>query len=173
MRRFFGFLERIVVFSSAILLVFLLEAKAQPGFAQAQPGGPGIDSLVFKLDSLEREIRKRALTEPDKKQISQCARVQRQFLQERRAAMPEVAEVDSALRELKLKRVRPDDPQAERLMSRKFSLEQGFENAWQATAEGKRCTDADAKRRSAGDAALKADPQYRALQERMKRKGLL
>lgn len=162
-----------VVFSGAILLAFLLDAKAQPAFAQGSPGGPGIDSLVFKIDSLEREIRKRVLTDADKKQISQCARVQRQFLQERRAAMPEVAEVDSALRELKLKRVRPDDPQAERLMSRKFSLEQGFENAWQATAEGKRCTDADAKRRSAGDAALKADAQYRALQERMKRKGLL
>lgn len=155
----------------ALVLVFASVAFAQMNWSGQGP--QGVDSLVFRLDSLEREIRKRSVTDKDKKQISQCARTKRQFLQERRAAIPEVAEVDSALRAIKLKGVRPDDPQANRLMERKYSLEQGFENAWQATAEGKRCTDADSTRRRAGDAALKSDAQYQRLQERLKQKGLL
>jgi hypothetical protein len=155
----------------ALVLAFAPATSAQMNWSGQGP--QGVDTLVFKLDSLEREIRKRTLTDQDKKQISQCARTKRQFLQERRNALPEVAEVDSALRAIKLKGVRPDDPQANRLMERKYSLEQGFENAWQATAEGKRCTAADSTRRRAGDAALKAHPHYQRLQERLKQKGLL
>lgn len=139
-------------------------------FAQSMSGP---DSLVAKRDSLERAIRQRSLTPEDKQNLSQCARTQRAFLTERRQGNPEVAKADSALRDLKLKRVSPNDPAALNWMERKYSLEKGFDEAWLATTEGRRCAEADSLRRKRLDAVVAADKQYRHLLDRLKRQGML
>jgi hypothetical protein len=113
------------------------------------------------------------LTEEDKRHLSECARTQRQFLVESRLKAPEVAKVDSLLRAIKLKGVGPEDAEALRLMQKKYSLEQGFDDAWNATVEGKRCKAADEKRRQREEKALQAHPAYQRLLEQLKQQGLL
>jgi hypothetical protein len=129
--------------------------------------------LEWKRDSLERAIRRGVLTSEDKQQLSQCARTQRQFLEEARKKNPEVARVDSLLRAVKLKGVGPDDPEAMRLMQKKYSFEQGFDNAWSATAEGKRCLSADVLRRKREEKALAEHAGYQKVLAQLKQQGLL
>ncbi len=133
----------------------------------------GPDSLVARRDSLERAIRQRSLTPEDKQNLSQCARAQRAFLTEKRQGNPEVAKVDSTLRAIKLKRVSPNDPAAEKLMERKYNLEKAFDDAWLASAEGRRCAEADGLRRKRIDSTMATDKQYRHLLDRIKRQGML
>jgi len=129
--------------------------------------------LLAKRDSLEREIRKKILTDGDKKQLTECHRAKRTHLEAKRKENPEVAQVDSALREAKLHGMLPDHAEAEKLMERKYSLEKGFEDGWQATATGKRCEEVDNRIRHKGDAALAADPEFGRIQTQIKSLGLL
>jgi hypothetical protein len=159
-------------FASLVLGLFAFFALSLPGRTPAQsPRGP--DSLLFRKDSLERALRQRSVTEPEKRRLTQCIRTKRAYLTEKRAANPEVARTDSALRALKLKGLNPDHPDAARLMERKYSLEKGFEDGWLATAEGKRCGEIEAARQRRGDSAVAADPEYRQLLERIRRQGML
>lgn len=143
-----------------------------PWYVAAQGTGES-NRLEMKRDSLERAIRRNVLTTEDKQQLSACARTQRQFLVESRLKNPETSRVDSLLRAIKLKGVGPDDAEALRLMQKKYSLEQGFEDAWNATIEGKRCRSADEKRRQREDKALQEHPGYQRILGQLKQQGLL
>ena len=149
---------------SAILIGALALGGVQRTAAQSITG---LDSLMVKRDSLEREIRKRVLTPIDKQDIRRCNQDKLAFLRKLRAANPEVAVVDSSLRAAKLKAQSPDDPESMRLMERKYSFEKSFEEAYLATSEGQSCGTGEVRRRKQGDAALLKDREYEKVLRRI------
>jgi hypothetical protein len=133
----------------------------------------GLDSLIVKRDSVEREIRRRVLSPEDKQNIRTCNQQKLAFLKNARSKNSEVAKVDSSLMAAKLKAISPDDPEAMQLMERKYSLEKSFEDAYIATAPGKGCIAGEDKRRKKGDEAVANDLYYQKLSRQISNRGKL
>ena len=127
----------------------------------AQPGAPPQDPNVLNsLDSLQREITRRILSDADKKELRACDREKSQFLKECRASDTAQARVDRQITEAKLSGADPNDPAVAALLERKFSFEKGCDDRYTATPRGKQCLAGEGKRRTALDKALKRDKQY-------------
>lgn len=139
---------------------------------QAQPGAPPQDPNVLNsLDSLQRVITRRIMSDADKKELRACDREKSQFLKECRASDTAQARVDRQITEAKLSGADPNDPAVAALLERKFSFEKGCDDRYTATPRGKQCLAGEAKRRAALEKALKQDKQYQALLKKVEAKG--
>jgi hypothetical protein len=155
-----------LVFAAALAL------SAGSGNPAAQPGAPPQDPAVLNsLDSLQRVITRRILSEADKKEIRACDREKSQFLTQCRAADPANAEVDRKIAEAKLRGADPNDPAVAALLERKFAFEKACDDRYTATPRGKQCLAGEDKRRAALEKALKQDLQYQALLKKTGPKG--
>lgn len=143
------------VLASAAFLASAL-AFAQPA---ATPQDP---SVLNSLDSLQRVIQRRILSDADKKEIRACDREKAQFLKGCRADTA-YARVDRELNDAKLHGADMNDPAVQALMEKKFSAEKACDDAFLALPRGKQCRAGEEKRRKALEKALKADKQYQSL----------
>jgi hypothetical protein len=142
------------------------------GRIEAQPGAPPQDPNVLNsLDSLQRAISRRILTEADKKELRACDREKSQFLKECRAADTAQTRVDKQISDAKLSGADPNDPAVAALLERKFSSEKACDDRYTATPRGKQCLAGEGKRRSALEKALKQDKRYQALLKKIEAKG--
>jgi hypothetical protein len=142
------------------------------GNLAAQPGEPPQDPAILNsLDSLQRVITRRILSDADKKDIRACDREKTQSLKQCRASEPAYAEVDRKITEAKLSGANPNDPAVAALLERKFTFEKGCDDRYTATPRGKQCLAGEDKRREALGKALKQDKQYQALLKKTGPKG--
>ena len=124
--------------------------------------------MLNSLDSLQREITRRILSDADKKELRACDREKSQFLKECRASDTAQARVDRQITEAKLSGADPNDPAVAALLERKFSFEKGCDDRYTATPRGKQCLAGEGKRRAALEKALKRDKPYQALLKKMR-----
>lgn len=139
---------------------------------EAQPGAPPQDPNVLNsLDSLQRAISRRILTDADKKELRACDREKSQFLKECRGADTAQARVDRQISEAKLSGADPNDPAVSALLERKFSFEKACDDRYSSLPRGKQCLAGEGKRRTALQKAMKQDKQYQALLKKIEAKG--
>jgi hypothetical protein len=148
-------------FKFAYALVFSAACSALPAAAQP-PATPVDPSVLNSLDSLQREIRKRILSDADKKEIRACDREKAKFLKDCRSDSA-YARVDHDLNEAKLHGADMNDPSVQALMEKKFAAEKVCDDRYAAQPRGKQCLAGEDKRRKALEKALKADKQYQSL----------
>jgi hypothetical protein len=142
------------------------------GRIEAQPGAPPQDPNVLNsLDSLQRAITRRILSDADKKELRACDREKSQFLKECRASDTAQTRVDRQISDAKLSGADPNDPAVAALLERKFSFEKACDDRYTATPRGKQCLAGEGKRRTALEKALKQDKQYQALLKKIEAKG--
>lgn len=130
--------------------------------AAAQPASPVDPSVLNSLDSLQRVIQRRILSDADKKEIRACDREKTKFLKDCRSDSA-YARVDHDLNEAKLHGADMNDPAVQALMEKKFAAEKICDDRYAAQPRGKQCLSGEDKRRKALDKALKADKQYQSL----------
>jgi hypothetical protein len=140
----------------APLALFISLAAAQP------PPAPVDPAVLNSLDSLQRVIQRRILSDADKKEIRACDREKAKFLQECRSDTA-YARVDRDLTDAKLHGADMNDPAVQALLEKKFAAEKACDDRYSAQARGKQCLAGEEKRRKALDKALKADKQYQSL----------
>ncbi len=124
---------------------------------------PQSSSAAFSLDSVQRVISRRILSEADKKEIRACEREKAQSLQQCRAGDSARAQVDRKLSEAKRIGSDPNDPAIQAQMEKKFSLEKACDDAFNAQTRGKQCRAGEDKRRKALEKALREDKDYQRL----------
>jgi hypothetical protein len=147
----------------ASVLAFAAALGAALGVAAAQPPPTPQDPAVLNsLDSLERVIQRRILSDADKKEIRACDREKTQFLKGCRADSA-YARVDRELNDAKLHGADMNDPAVQALMEKKFAAEKACDEAFHALPRGKQCRAGGEKRRQALEKALRADKQYQSL----------
>jgi hypothetical protein len=146
-------------------LAFALAISAALGVAQAmaQPTATPVDpSALNSLDSLQRVIQRRILSDPDKKEIRACDQEKTKFLKECRSDSA-YARVDRDLNDAKLHGADMNDPSVQSLMEKKFAAEKACDDRYATQPRAKQCLAGEEKRRKALDKALKADKQYQSL----------
>lgn len=145
----------------AYALALSAACSARPAGAQS-PATPVDPSVLNSLDSLQREIQKRILSDADKKEIRACDREKAKFLKDCRSDTA-YARVDHDLNDAKLHGADMNDPAVQALMEKKFAAEKACDDRYAAQPRGKQCLAGEDKRRKALDKALKADKQYQSL----------
>jgi hypothetical protein len=143
------------------LPIFLVLCLASLAAAQS-PSTPQDPSVLNSLDSLQREITRRILSDADKKEIRACDRGKAQFLKGCRSDTA-YARVDRELNDAKLHGADMNDPAVQSLMEKKFNAEKACDDKYHALAVGKQCLAGEGKRRQALEKALKADKHYQSL----------
>ncbi len=134
-------------------------------FGQSSPTRETVAQARQKMDSLKMAYAHSAFSPDEQKDWRDCLRAKREFLARSRKSNPDFARVDSLLRDAELGSAGPDDPQVEKLMERKYGLEQQLEDAWRAQTDGKRCLDVEDRRGRKLQAALEANADYRRWQQ--------
>src|SRR5688572_26583329 len=170
---------------SALAAAFLFFA-APPARAQGQaPAAPSLPpglaeqaeraqaSEGEKLDSLRRAITREALTDKDKRQIRACDRDKDAFLRGLRSGEREYAELNQALTAAKLQGQGPDRPEVQRLLERKYALENRFQESYLATPRGRACRESEDRRNRAVEAALNRNRQYQDLLRKARESGAI
>lgn len=144
-----------------MMLRILILALAA-GFALAVPP-PDLSPAMAreKMDSLRRHLDSHIFSASEQKDWRQCQSGKRDFLQTGRKADPAFAEVDSLLKASKLARRNPSDPDVARLLEKKFLLENGLEQRWLASPQGKGCGRIETNRRNRLEKSLENNPDYR------------
>lgn len=145
-----------LAFASALMLSAALPAAAQPSATPVDP------SVLNSLDSLQRVVQRRILSDADKKEIRACDREKAKFLKDCRSDSA-YARVDRDLNDAKLHGADMNDPAVQALMEKKFAAEKACDDRYAAQPRGKQCLAGEEKRRKALDKALKADKQYQSL----------
>ncbi|MBW8886927.1 MAG: hypothetical protein JF616_04130 [Fibrobacteres bacterium] len=131
--------------------------------AIAQPTATPVDpSVLNSLDSLQRVIQRRILSDSDKKEIRACDREKTKFLKECRSDSA-YARVDRELNDAKLHGADMNDPSVQALMEKKFAAEKACDDRYATQPRAKQCLTGEEKRRKALEKALKADKQYQSL----------
>lgn len=129
----------------------------------AGPSPTPVDpSVLNSLDSLQRVIQGRILSDADKKEIRACDREKAQFLKTCRADTA-YARVDRELSDAKLHGADMNDPAVQALMEKKFAAEKACDDAFAALPRGKQCRAGEEKRRKSLAKALESDREYQAL----------
>jgi len=142
-------------------LAFALASVA--ALAAAQPPAVPVDpSVLNSLDSLQRVIQRRILSDTDKKEIRACDREKAKFLKDCRSDSA-YARVDRDLNDAKLHGADMNDPAVQALMEKKFTAEKACDDRYAAQPRAKQCLAGEDKRRKALAKALKADKQYQSL----------
>jgi hypothetical protein len=116
-----------------------------------------------KIDSLRRHFDRTIFPAAEQEAWKQCVRGKREFLDAGRKSDTAFARVDSSLRQAKSTRLSPGSPEVARLLERKFLLEKGLEDRYQASVDGRRCSELEGKRRTQVEKALESRPEYRRL----------
>lgn len=141
---------------------------AGPASKQNEPFSDS--EILFRLDSLERSISKRILSETDKREIRACGRGKSDFLRRLRAQDSTYAHVDRDLNAAKLAGADPNQPSILALMEKKFAFEKSFDDRYASTPKGKACIQGESKRRKALASALEKDQEYQAYKEALQGK---
>ncbi len=141
-------------------IVFLISTL---GTLWAGAERPPIDAFQArgKMDSLREQLDRAIFPPAEKKAWRDCIRGKSEFLAQGRKSDPAFAEVDSLIKRAKVAHADPEDPAVLALMERKYSLEQGLENGWNAAAKGKNCLAIEEKRRRKLESMLDSNPEYR------------
>jgi hypothetical protein len=171
-KRIIGRIVGCIVKAPTAAAVFMACLALAAGRLEAQPGAPPQDPNVLNsLDSLQREITRRILSDADKKNLRACDREKSQFLKECRAADTAQVRVDRQISDAKLSGADPNDPAVAALLERKFSSEKACDDRYTSTPRGKQCLAGEDKRRAALEKALKQDKQYQALLKKIAVRG--
>lgn len=145
------------------MLIALLAFGTAGGIPAAGQSPTPVDaSALNSLDSLERVIQRRILSDADKKDIRACDREKAAFLKACRSDSA-YAKVDRELNDAKLHGADMNDPAVQALLERKFSAEKACDDRYSALPRARQCLAGEAKRRKALAQALKADKEYQAL----------
>jgi hypothetical protein len=138
------------------LVLLCVPARSQPSQDAA---------VFFSLDSLQRVIARRILSDADKKEIRACEREKSLALKQCRSGDSAHARVDGLISEAKKTGANPNDPAVEALLEKKFALEKSCDDAFNAQPRGKQCRAGEDKRRKALEKALQEDKAYQRLLE--------
>ncbi len=145
------------------LFFVLLSLFSAPSFSQfSQETIPA----RIRLDSLQRALTVKVLTPTDQKNLRICRQEKQEFLKVARLNEKDLASLDQALLEAKLKDVNPNDTAIQELLQRKYTLEQKIENAYIASARGKVCLTQEKQREKKIAAAVKQSLEYQALKQK-------
>lgn len=141
----------------------MAEAIGTVGTLAEGAGAPLNDTALraLRLDSLRFALKRRLLTDEEKKVLGRCARHRDSLLRAWRRAEPGSSDLHRALEEAKRENASPEDPKVLALLERKFALEKKLEDRYGRLPAAKGCREAEAALQKRVEAEVRRHPLYR------------
>ncbi len=145
-----------------------VKPSAGPEAYQSSLAANPAAALQFSLDSAQRDMRRKILSDVDKKEIRTCEREKSLALKQCRDAQATRAGLEYNLNQAKLKGGDPNDPVVQSTMEQLFGLEKACDDQYNATPRAKQCLSGEQKRQAALEKVLAADKAYQGLLKKSK-----